>query len=78
MDLLGDMMSQPNPPATSGDDFMNQNVFGNDAFGGQQDNGADAGAGWADAFGDDSNSYDLSYAKTSMTEVLSSTTPGNK
>jgi len=39
---------------------------------------ADAGAGWADGFGDDSNSYDLSYAKALMTEVLSSSTPGNK
>jgi len=78
MDLLGDMMGQSNPPASSGTDFMSQNVFGNDAFGGQQSSGADAGGGWADAFGDGGNTYDLSYAKTALAEVLSPTTPGNK
>lgn len=57
---------------------MSQNVFGDDAFGGQQDSGADAGAGWADAFGDDGNNYDLTFARTPLTEVVNSSTPGNK
>jgi len=74
------MGSQPNPPAASGTDFMNQNLFGNDdAFGGQQDAAEDTGgAGWADAFGDDGNSYDLNFARAAMKEVLSASTPGNK
>ena len=59
------MGSQPNPPATNGTDFMNQNPFGNDnAFGEQPNESAeDAGAGWADGFGDDQPNYDLNFAR---------------
>ena len=75
------MGSQPNPPAANGADFMNQNLFGADDAFGEQHNGAEdtaGGAGWADAFGDDGNNYDLNFARAGMKEVLSSSTPGNK
>jgi len=59
--------------------------FGNDAFGNDtaaQDDAND-GAGWADAFGEgtsgvDRERYHLNFARTELTEVLNSSTPGSK
>lgn len=58
-------------------------AFGQDAgFADQNDGGDDAGAGWADGFGDeaadDSSKYPLNFARVELKEVVNASTPGNK
>ena len=48
--------------------------FGNDNN--DEDNNADEG--WADGFGDDSNTFTLEFAESALTEVQSDSAPGKQ
>ena len=79
-DLLGDMLggsSAPvaQPAAAPSSDFNNP-FGGDDMFGGQADEGA--GDDWAGGFGETSSSYDLTYVKSSLVEVMPATQQGKK
>jgi hypothetical protein len=52
-------------------------MFADNAFGGN-DNNDEGGADWADGFGDEADKPSLDFAKSDLTEVLNSSTPGNK
>jgi len=72
MDLLGDMLGGGQPTTSNND------MFGDNAFGGNDDNEENTGGDWADGFGEDSDKASLDFARSELSEVLNSQTPGNK